>query len=383
MFGDQKQQHHLLLLDAKQQMLECEKQDLLIRRERINLIYAEAKAEELLSRSRGGGLQQQQQQKRLCIMPTPSSSSSPERGGTKSNSQAVVLCPASDEGEEEDEIVPATDDEEEHSKSKDPKTSTASPAATPPQGNKAATAAAMPPEQSDVPSQQEYDCLLLLSTTSKLTEDDRQRLALAKQVAWAMEENAGDDEALQGIRYSFLARCSVPSKLTHLDSLFMPGFKHQLEAIRVPTYEAHLQERLNRCMDKMKKPPPAAAATAATPEADAASAETQTVVVARKAWVLPNAKQEAARIGMRISHYCSLVHLNLMRKCYLRRDVEESLMFECSGGGGGIESAAAPAAAAAAGVKMDWNDVDVVAFRLQNTDSLTLSGIVPRYVLHA
>ena len=302
-------------------LLDYERQDLELRRERIRLIYQEAMAEKMLAAARSSDFSGVVDQPMLCLRSPVAS--------TNSTVSSAYDPPATTAGEA-DEIVPATDDED----------------------NGGAVGASIAPSVAavaDVPSQSDYDALL--QTVS--SEEERQRILSGKQLAACLQLNADDRVVVQEAKCSFLSTAKLPTKLAHLDAFCMPGFRTQLFKTRMPDYESHLEGRLQRCMER----------------AYSRAHEGEAVAMRGKSWHAASNKQETARVTGRINHYCLLVHLSLMRQ-FLRSDVDECLVDRVAGGGDfhcGRKTG-----------RVDWFDLDRVSFQLQCADVLEASGIVPK-----
>ena len=260
--------------------------DLEIRRERIRLIYEEAKALRELKDAQEGTRKTRRRLKLLdseteeeygndnddeMVVPGTdySSSSSDEYGDIRQEQK-----PSMKNNQKLQILVPETDDDDTSSD-----------------------------DSSSISYDQAYSALLQCIPS----EDERERLLLAKECANALEEaeasSDGGAEAVRRVKVQFLSRCQKKARMiAHLDDVCMPGFREDLEAIRMHKYEAQLENRLKKCI------------------------ETANSHVQHKS---PSAIRRA-RKGVfctheRMGHYCTLVLLKLTC-CFMSREAEGALI---------------------------------------------------------
>ncbi len=312
------------IVQEEMKLLECRKEDLEIRKQRIKLINEEALAERNLSTER--------MHSQKCKNTNKMQEAAP----------SIVLCPSSSASdsshEEEEEIIPATPDQSENEGGDDDGNEHVAKS----EDDNAAT-------KNGVPSNEEYMALI----NSLSPDEDRTRLTFCMQMAMQIRENYMDADVVSGIHMAFLSRCRIATKLAHIDSVCMPGLKDHLMGIRIPAYEAHMQSRLDKCSEKL-----------------------QNVQRMAKAWAASSAKQELQRLSCRMSHYCSLVHLALLRM-FLPSDSEDALMHGICSRQDGNEGSKARKGRKR---RVDWYDLDMICFHLHETDSMEgiFSRISPR-----
>lgn len=188
--------------------LEHEKQELLIRRERIQLIYEEARAERELNEARLARHMPFVPGHQLPGTPKSEAAAPPTILVQETDDESTVHSHSSDPEEEEDEVVPATP----------------------------------PEEEEDEDEEQTYEALIRCAASEEL----KLRLRIAQECARSLRQAAAAASAVRRVKVTFLSRCPAAECISHLDSMCMPGFKEDLAGIRLYAYEVQLEAHLQK-----------------------------------------------------------------------------------------------------------------------------------------
>ena len=262
------------IICKKIKLLECDREDLQIRRERIQLIYEEARAQDILLRkSVAASPPLEEKQQHVLVPATPSSSS------YSGNDNSDTVVPATDYSDDDNDDAKEEED--------------------------------IVTVEAGIPSQMCYNTLLRI--TSPYGEDFA-RICCGKKAALEMELSSSHEEMMLA-KCRFLAVCEIPTKVAHLDSFCMPGFKKQLQLLRIPGYESHMEGRLNYY-------------NCCSPLLSSSSSSSSSMGSSFKDWVRgQRACRQASKARERIEHYCMLVLLSLTRKHLPPEEGELALFF--------------------------------------------------------